>query len=289
LNIDARLIVSVDENQIALSNGCICCTIRDDLVAALVRLLRSDPAPEHVVIEASGISEPLGIAETFFQAELAPLMTIDAMVAVCDAGAYADLDFENTEMVLRQAAVADIVLLNKSDLANSAALAHLRHDITLASPQSRVVEAVHAKVPLALLFGPARTSAPDFLTTLAPDSLVTHHPPNEHDHGNSHDRIHSLRFGTWSWINSAPLSLAAFQSWVKQLPRSIYRAKGILWLVEYPDYEAVFQLVGKRSTIDLGQGWRGKATNELVVIGASGAMTTEMLADELNACVQRVR
>src|SRR5690606_33444233 len=72
INIDARLVVSVEDDRIALSNGCICCTIRDDLVSALLKLLAHDPAPEHVVIEASGISDPLGIAETLFQPELEP-------------------------------------------------------------------------------------------------------------------------------------------------------------------------------------------------------------------------
>jgi G3E family GTPase len=300
LNIDARLIVSVDDNQIALSNGCICCTIRDDLVAALVRLLRHHPPPEHVVIEASGISEPMGIAETFFQAELAPLMTVDAMVAVCDAAAYADLDFENSEMVLRQVAVADLVLLNKTDLASAAALAQLRQDITLASPQSRVVETVQAQVPLSVLFGPARDGAKNPLANMAsaPHATQGAHATNatgRHDHGHGHEHVqaqahghdHSSRFGTWSWTSAAPLSLDAFQRWVQQLPRSIYRGKGILRLAEYPDHEAVFQLVGKRSSIDLSQRWRSQPANELVLIGNAGVMTTQALAEGLNACMHR--
>jgi len=275
INIDARLVVAVNDDQIALSNGCICCTIRDDLVAALVRLLRADPAPEHVVIEASGISEPMGIAETLFQPELEPLLQVDAMVAVCDAAAYPELDFENTEMVLRQVAVADIVLLNKADIASAAALAQLRQDVGLAAPQSRCVETVQSRVPLSVLFGPARTGAVGL--TPAPHSAGHH----DHDHG------HSLRFSTWSWTDTAPLDLAAFQRWVQQLPRSIYRGKGILRLAEHPDHEAVFQMVGKRSSIELGQPWRGRPANELVLIGAAEAVTAQSLADGLGACLVR--
>lgn len=288
INIDARLVVSVDENQIALSNGCICCTIRDDLVAALVRLMRTDPPPEHVVIEASGISEPLGIAETFFQPELQPLLSVDAMVAVCDAAAYPELDFENTEMVLRQVAVADIVLVNKTDIASAAGLAQLRHDLGLAAPQSRLLETVQARVPLSVLFGPARADGAVGATP-APLAASPHEQVHQHghDHVHQHDNDHSSRFGTWSWTDATPLSLTAFQRWVQQLPRTIYRAKGILWLAEHPEHEAVFQMVGKRSSIELGPRWRGRPANELVLIGAAGAVTAQSLADELHACLQR--
>lgn len=283
INIDARLVVSVDDDQIALSNGCICCTIRDDLVAALVRLLRTDPPPEHVVIEASGISEPMGIAETFFQPELQPLLSVDAMVAVCDAATYPELDFENTEMVLRQVAVADIVLVNKVDIASAAGLAQLRHDVGLAAPQSRLVETVQARVPLSVLFGPARADGAVGLTP-------AHHAASSHDHGHDHDHAHdndhSSRFGTWSWTETAPLSLTAFKRWVQQLPRTIYRGKGILWLAEHPDREAVFQMVGKRSSIELGPPWRGPPGNELVLIGAAAAVSAQSLADELRAYLQ---
>ena len=286
INIDARLVVSVDDNQIALSNGCICCTIRDDLVAALVRLLRTDPPPEHVVIEASGISEPMGIAETFFQPELQPLLSVDAMVAVCDAATYPELDFENTEMVLRQAAVADIVLVNKVDIANAAGLAQLRHDLSLAAPHSRLVESVQARVPLSVLFGPARTSGASDQAP-PPSAASSHDHDHDHDHGQEHEEEHSSRFGTWSWTDNAPLSLTAFQHWVQQLPRTIYRGKGILWLAEHPDHEAVFQMVGKRSTVELGQRWRGPKGNELVLIGADSAVSANSLADDLRACLHR--
>ena len=275
INIDARLVVSVDENRMALSNGCICCTIRDDLVSALIQLLRADSPPDYVVIEASGISEPTGIAETLFQPELQPLMHVDAMVTVCDAAAYPDLDFENTEMVLRQAAVADIVLVNKVDIASAAGLVQLRHDIALAAPRSRVVETVQSRLPLSILFGPVRAAAAG-LTTTAHDA--SHH---------AHDDEHSSRFCTWSWTETAPLDLDAFQRWVKQLPRTIYRGKGILRLAEHPAHEAVFQLVGKRSTIELGQRWRSKPASELVLIGAAGATTSQSLANELRSCVHR--
>jgi G3E family GTPase len=270
INIDARLIVSVDESRIALSNGCICCTIRDDLVSALLGLIRSDPRPEHIVIEASGISEPVGIAETLFQPELEALLNIEAMVCVCDASAYPDLDFENTEMVLRQASVADLILLNKTDIAGDQALKQLREDLSLAVPRSRLIETVQASVPMSVLFGGA------------PAQIASHKHSHSHNH---HHHEHSSRFGTWSWTDSTPLSLAAFQQWVQALPRTLYRGKGILSLADHPEHKVIFQMVGKRSTIELGKRWEHKPISELVLIGEADALDQDTMAAGLRACL----
>jgi G3E family GTPase len=247
--------------------------------------LRTRPLPDHVVIEASGISEPLGIAETLFQPELEALLRVEAMVAVCDAAAYPELDFENTEMVLRQTAVADLVILNKTDIASPAALAQLRQDVGHASPQARLVEAVQARLPMTVLFGPESTSEHrrrhlHGQHQVSPGHDAHHHATHEHADE------HSTRFGTWSWTHREPLNLPAFQEWVRQLPPTLYRAKGILRLAGQPDREAVFQLVGKRSTLELGGPWRSAPGNELVLIGASGAITSQQLAEALNACLQ---
>jgi G3E family GTPase len=269
INIDARLIVSVDDDRIALSNGCICCTIRDDLVGALLKLLAETPSPEHVIIEASGISEPIGIAETLFQPELEPFIAIDAMIAICDVANYATLDFDNSEMVLRQVAVADIVLLNKVDLATSTAIEAARADMALAAPHARLIETEHARLPMVLLFGP-RTAQ----VRLSTQQLTHHH----------HDD-HSARFESWTWTNAQPLQLDAFMRFVKELPTSIYRAKGILRLADAPHQESVFQLVGKRSEISKGAPWSDSPANAIVFIGSRGAYKIEDLRAQLGACL----
>ena len=274
INIDARLVVSVDDDRIALSNGCICCTIRDDLVAALLKLVRQSPAPDHVVIEASGLSEPLGIAETLFQPDLESLVSIDSMVAVCDAATYPEFTFEDGEMVLRQAAVADLILLNKIDIAAPAGLARLRADLSLAAPLARVLETVQSELPMDVLFGPAERHR-------RPQSAGhAHHTAHQHDPDN--------RFESWSWTGDEPLGLEAFRQWVRQLPATIVRGKGFLHLADHPTHKAVFQMVGKRSTIELGPRCGERAINELVLIGARGAMTASTLDSSLRNCMVSV-
>ncbi|MDE2395775.1 MAG: GTP-binding protein [Burkholderiales bacterium] len=271
LHIDARLVVAVDENRIALANGCICCTIRDDLVSALLKLVGASPAPEQVVIEASGLSDPLGIAETLFQPALERVLAVDAMVAVCDAAAYPELAFEDGEMVLGQAAVADLVLLNKADIAAPAALAQLRADLSLAAPNARVLETVRCDLPMDLLFGPGEHQRG------AGHREAAHRAP--HHHGADG------RFESWSWTAEAPLALEAFRQWVAQLPATIVRGKGILRLAEHPGQEAVFQMVGKRSTIELRPPRDDGAAPGLVLIGARGAMGDAMLQSQLRGCM----
>lgn len=241
INIDARLIVSVDDDRIALSNGCICCTIRDDLVSALLKRLQHSPAPEHVVIEASGVSEPLGIAETLFQPDLERLCSVDALIAVSDAATYPELGFDDGEMVLRQAAVADLVLINKVDLSSAEGRARLKADLSLAVPGVRMLETVHCAVPMAVLFGLADRPGPYRLTP--PGPWDAHHGGHPHD-------VDS-RFESWSWTSEVALELDAFRLWVKGLPPTVLRSKGILQLSGHPGQEAVFQLVGKRSTLEL--------------------------------------
>ncbi|TEA72260.1 CobW family GTP-binding protein [Allopusillimonas ginsengisoli] len=278
INIDARLVVSVEDDRIALSNGCICCTIRDDLVSALLKLLAHDPAPEHVVIEASGISDPLGIAETLFQPELEPFVSIDALVTVCDAAAYPEQDFQNTEMVLRQAAIADLILLNKVDIARLSDVTQLQSDLRLAAPQARMIKTVQACLPMSVLFGQHTTATVGHART--PQRLLS-----ADGHGQEHHHQHNERFETWSWIEPKPLTLAAFMRWVDELPKEIYRAKGILRLAEHPDCAAIFQMVGKRTSIELGQHGSGVSASELVLIGASGALKATRLETGLQACV----
>ncbi|MEQ1785169.1 MAG: GTP-binding protein, partial [Hyphomonadaceae bacterium] len=276
LNIDAQLIMSVTDERMALSNGCICCTIRDDLVAALLKLVQHVPAPDHVVIEASGVSEPLGIAETLFQPELERWCSVDALIAVCDAAAYRELGFDDGEMVLRQAAVADLVLLNKVDIAPAEGLAQLRADLALAAPSLRVLETLHCDVPMEVLFGVSDDPAPHRLSSAV---------PQRPQHGRHHHDVDS-RFESWSWTSEGVLDTEAFKQWVKRLPPTIFRSKGILKLAGHPEQEAVFQLVGKRSSLQLRPTNTQSTSSALVVIGPRGAMTAAQIDTGLRDCQQ---
>ncbi len=116
VNIDSELIVGVQGETISLSNGCICCTIRDDLLEAVLQLVTQDNAPQYVVIETSGVSDPFAVAQTFLLPAVKPFVRVDGIITVVDAEQIRDLNGEQELLAMDQISAADILVLNKVDL-----------------------------------------------------------------------------------------------------------------------------------------------------------------------------
>ena len=117
INIDSQLLVSMDEDMVELSNGCICCTINDSLVDAVYRVLERTERVDYMVIETTGVADPLPIILTFLGTELRDLTRLDSIITVVDAEAFTPEHFES-EAALKQITYADITILNKTDLAS---------------------------------------------------------------------------------------------------------------------------------------------------------------------------
>ena len=278
INIDAELVESVDETGIALTNGCICCSIRDDLVLALLQLRQNRPDVDHVIIEASGISDPVGIAEALFQPEVSPQVRVDSLVTVADAAAYREMEFHDAELVLQQARIADLVLLNKCDIAAPESRQLLERDIADMAPAARIYPTAQAEIPAAILFEPRTLTAG--LAALQ-------------DHGHTHDdRAHDHvtdalphGFSMRAWQITGPLQLEAFTNFVRDLPHGIYRAKGILNFAHLPAYRTIFHLVGKRSSLEGDRRWREQPASRLVLIGRIETGEWERIDRALQACI----
>ncbi|MCU4162030.1 GTP-binding protein [Acidiphilium sp. AL] len=268
INIDSQLIASVESDRIALTNGCICCSIRNDLVSAMAGLVLDQPGLDHVVIEASGISDPVGIAETLFQPMLTSRLSIDGIIAVVDTMNYPDLDFDETELALRQIAVADIVLLNKIDLAVAEKLVGLREDMRLCSPRARFIETCHAEVPLSLILGLDAASY-----------LAIRQQPSAHHHA---DAGHG--FVSMSWRSERAVDLKRFREFVRTLPIAVYRAKGFLHLASPDTQCATFHLVGKRSSLEAALTTSPSSRSELVFIARRNAVNFDHIRLALDQC-----
>ncbi|MEM4204541.1 MAG: GTP-binding protein, partial [Candidatus Methanomethylicaceae archaeon] len=113
INIDAQLVVGVESNTVALSNGCICCTIRDDLLMTVLDLVARPERPEYILIETSGVSDPVSIALTFMLPELRPYVVVDSILTVIDCEQLPSLEGENAILADLQIRSADMVVLNK--------------------------------------------------------------------------------------------------------------------------------------------------------------------------------
>ena len=118
INIDSQLLVSMDETMVELSNGCICCTINDDLVDAVYRVMERDDRVDYMIIETTGVADPLPIMLTFLGTELRDLTRLDSIITMVDAETFTADHFES-EAAFKQITYADVTIVNKTDLASS--------------------------------------------------------------------------------------------------------------------------------------------------------------------------
>jgi G3E family GTPase len=283
INIDSELVAStsVDGDTVSLSNGCICCTIRGDLLSAVENLFLTENPPEYVVIEASGVSDPLEIAMTFRDVpRMKELIHIDSIISVIDAEQFRTAEREYAVLAMNQIGVADLVVLNKVDLVTEEQLAEVEKTVRHIMPTARVFRTTHADVPLELLLGVGTYDPSRLIGKAASDVHVHTDQDDEHDHDHHHHTDHTTVFHTWNWTHDKPLSLRELQRVVTKLPTSIYRMKGVLYLAEQPETRMVLHVVGTRATVEPEQPWNGATPrSQVVAIGAADQVPT----DELNA------
>ncbi|MXX24584.1 MAG: GTP-binding protein [Caldilineaceae bacterium SB0668_bin_21] len=313
INIDAQLVVGVDGESVNLSNGCICCTIRGDLLKETLKLLRRQDPPEYIIVETSGVSDPVAVANTFLLPDIKPLVRLDSILVVVDADNILTLDEENSGLALDQIAAADIVVLNKVDLVKAQELEDIKTDLmrrivprmTMRKvslnvvdiqtdltrrnvPEARILEVTYGQVPLELVLGVGRYE-PDHLHRHAERDVHVHGVDEEHDHGDAHHHEHTdhtLVFSTWSWTADKPLSLKALRGVFEELPNTIYRAKGVIQLHEMPDNRMILQMVGKRASLTLTGEWGDEPPRtQIVLIASHGGLDVEALRTQLEACI----
>ncbi len=293
INIDANLVVGVEGEMVQLSNGCICCTIRGDLLRETLALLQHPQPPEYIIIETSGVSDPAAVANTFFMPELAPLVQVDGVITVVDTDqilTLADYDQQYQHLAMTQLVVADIIVLNKVDLATPEQLNAVKAFVYRLIPNARIIEAVQADVPLPLLIGVGQFTPEKLAGREAIDVHVhaadeeDHHHHNDATHDNHHDD-HSLLFNTWSWQSDKPLSTKHLHQVIDDLPVTIFRAKGIVNLQEYPDRQAVLHVVGKHAALVLTKPWETTPQSQVVVIGAGGGVDSNALQAAFDSCI----
>ncbi len=282
VNIDSELVIGVEGETISLSNGCICCTIRDDLLDAVFRVILSDNAPEYIVIETSGVSDPFAVAQTFLVPELRPYVRVDGILTVVDAEQIRDLRDDQEMLAMDQISAADILLLNKVDLVTPEQLAEVTSWLCAVAEQARIYPTTNADVPLELVLSVGEFD-PERLAERAVRDVHVHEAGADDGHEHEHD--HSQVFSTWSYSVAEPLSFAALKEVVQDLPATIYRSKGFLNLQEYPNNQCVLHVVGRRASLQVGALWGDRPRqSRLVFIGSHGGIDPERLESMLDGC-----
>jgi G3E family GTPase len=281
INIDAELVEGAESGKIALTNGCVCCTIRDDLVAAALSLAASEPPPDRIVIETSGVSDPISVAEAFLAPHILTRLSVDSTICLIDTESFPSLDFTSTELAIDQAAVADMVLLNKCDLTEPCQIDEVERTLLGALPAMRIVRTTHAMIPWAIVAGLTDGELAAASKQESPRSWrasgARHSHANEERQERNAAHNHPNDFASWAWTAEAPLSLDLFRQLVRRLPHAVLRAKGILRFHDAPGERAIFQLVGKRSTLEFMPDPGAEAKSALVLIGRPGSFSAERL------------
>lgn len=300
IGIDNELIVSTDDNNsmVELSNGCICCTINNDLVEAVYKVLERQDNVDYLVVETTGLADPLPVAYTFLGTELRDLTRLDSILTVVDCENFS-LDLFNSEAAYSQIACGDVILLNKVDLVDEADVDSLEVRIRDIKNDARILRTVKSQVPLALILSVGLFESDQYFQTEAKHDHHDHehhHHDHDHDHecgpGCGHDHNHEHHhhsdhlendgFVSVSFQSDRPLSVKKFQYFLdNQLPATVFRAKGILWFDESPKRH-VFHLSGKRFTLD-DEDWKGEPKNQLVLIGQG--LDREALLSQIEKCI----
>lgn len=282
VNIDAKLVIAVEGDTIALANGCVCCSLRDDFMDSMRELLDRPRPPEHVVIEASGVSDPAAIARGFDEPGLRDLVRLDAVLVVVDAEQHLQMRTADRIVAAGQLRRADVVILNKVDLVDASTLQALEAKIRKMLPRARIYRTSFGQVAPKLFFGlgfdPQRDDA-------APVEVHVHEAGHAHHHTHEPDDVGHAEFETWRYASEAPLSSRRLRRFVDGLPPSVFRAKGVVRLVKDRGHKAILHVVGRRAELQLAGPWGDEPPrSELVFIGAPGALEPAALEEQLRGC-----
>jgi G3E family GTPase len=276
INIDSQLLVSLDEDMLELSNGCICCTINDGLVDAVYRVLEREDRIDYLIIETTGVADPLPIILTFLGTELRDLTRVDSIISMVDSEAFTPDHYES-EAALRQITYADVILLNKTDLVTKSKLEELEAYIQDVKAGARILHTQYGEVALPLILDVALTPVDDYNSKLKENTHKEHHHDHDHSHDHEHEHHHHHHehhshhlendgFVSVSFQSDRPFDIHKFQTFLsEQLPQNVFRAKGLLWFSESP-LRHIFQLSGPRYQLDADE-WKTAPKNQLVVIG----------------------
>ena len=300
VNIDAKLIQTggfIQEedkgNVVPLSNGCICCTLKEDLMKQIVDILKTRKF-DYILIEASGICEPLPIAQTITmlsssmeQYGLPPICRLDNVVTVVDALRLAtefgcgenlvkeDIEEEDIEnLLIQQIEFCNVIVLNKVDEVTPEQLAQVKKVIKALQPTAKIIETNYAKVDVGEVINTNNfdfekiSSSAGWIKELEKDEEYEEH---EHHHGHHHHHHHDegeaeeYGISTFVYTSRKPLNEQKFEEFVNdRFPKTVIRCKGLVWFANDYDMSYLFEQAGRQMQLSQTGYWIASAPeNEL--------------------------
>ena len=244
VNIDKDLVVGQSGDVLELSGGCMCCTIREDLLTSALELLRSGRIFDYLIVETSGLADPGVVAQTFLTPGLEESFRLDAVVTVVDS-ANIEIWLEQNDTAREQIRCADLLVVNKLDLVSPEDSDRINSRLVEINDHVRALPAINGIVPIKLL-----------LDIDAHRAAVDHdadHRDDQHDHQHHHHTLHGEVLSV-SFADDIELDYDKFDRFVQSLPDSVYRAKGTV-AIQGLNRRVIFHRVGGRNILDQGAPW----------------------------------
>ena len=299
IGIDNELIVNADEEVFEMNNGCICCTVRGDLVRIIDGLMRRKGKFDAIIVETTGLADPAPVAQTFFMDEQVGAKTkLDAVVTVADAKWLKDR-LKDAPEAKNQIAFADVILINKTDLVTPEELLELEARIRGLNPYARLHRTERAKIALDEVLGRNAFDLdrildiePQFLEADGHDhdhtTITSHGDHDHHHHGGGLKHYHDEDMQSVALRIDKPLNPDKFFPWVQDLVAkdgpNILRCKGILLFKDDPE-RFVFQGVHMILDGDHQRAWGADEKRESRIVFIGRNLPEERIRQGFESCV----
>ncbi|WP_407178395.1 CobW family GTP-binding protein [Bradyrhizobium sp. STM 3562] len=304
IGIDNDLIIGADEEVFEMNNGCICCTVRGDLVRIMSGLMKRRGKFDAIIVETTGLADPAPVAQTFFVDEdVQSNARLDAVVTVADAKWLSDR-LKDAPEAKNQIAFADVIVLNKTDLVTRPELAEVEARIRGINPYAKLHRTERCKVALSDVLERGAFDL-DRILDIEPDFLEAdehdhdhdhdhhhhdghdhHHHHHDHDHGLKH--YHDEEMQSLSLRTDKPLDPTVFMPWLQNLVQlegqKILRSKGILSF-KGDDDRYVFQGVHMMLEGDHQRKWNEGETRESRLVFIGRELPEKAIREGFEACI----
>lgn len=272
IGIDGALVEKQGEEIVEMSNGCVCCTIRKDLVKGIQQLLKRGGF-DYLLVETTGIADPGPIAQTFLNIpQLQRYARLDSIVTVVDAEQILS-QMKADDVAVDQVAMADFVLLNKTDLVHEAGLEIVEAKVRQLNPQARILRSTQSRVNLSEMLD---------LNVFDVDRKLEVDPKFLDE---MRERSHT-GIVAFSYRLDRPVSIERFEDFVQQLTvsQAVYRSKGFVWMEGNPR-RAVFHGVNSRFTVFWDRLWEKEEKRESRLVFIGKALDGEAIEAGLRDCL----
>ena len=317
IGIDSDLVVNADEEIFEMNNGCVCCTVRGDLIRIIDGLMRRKGKFDAIIVETTGLADPAPVAQTFFvDADVGRRTKLDAVVTIADSKWLRDR-LQDSPEAKNQIAFADVILINKTDLVSEAELLDVEAHVRAINPYADVHRTERCAVPIARVVGRNAFDLdrildlePKFLDRDEPAHDHAHDHDHDHEHGHEHDHahenghaesahaaehrataglahVHDEDIQALALKTDTPLDPDRFFAWIQKLVAEegpkILRSKGILSFKDDPD-RFVFQGVHMILDGDHQRPWRDDERRESRIVFIGREMPEDAIREGFGNC-----